>query len=603
MNARKLTLAGFIAVFGSVLCATNAQITPQLSIRSQGMNTPRHLAGAVQQVYTVDRNTFYGTVSAALEYSRTFNHKQITKALFGNTCCPTLTISGSQIPNRGENDWLADYFYLPTDFKSTVNFKPVIDNILLDINFYVSLDNWTPGLYFDFYAPLVHSRWDLGFCETIELKGTNTQAPGYFSPATMQRNQLFNSFQDFTSGDIVQPFTQTVAGVSFPMAFQRLLNARMNSSRLNQTRLADIRVDFGYNPIRNEDYHFGAALYTSLPTGNRPEGEYLFDPIIGNGHHWELGGHTNAHYTFCQSEDRANKIILYLDAIISHLFSGRQKRTFDLQGKPFSRYMLMERLSTPITNNLKGNGTTPSAQFFNEYQPVANLSNLSVDVSATIQTELTAMLTFVYGSFSWDIGYNFWYRSCEKLNLRGINGFENNTSWALKGDAFVFGFDRGPAGNDPLIGAVPLSATQSNADINNGLNFTTNRSFADASKNPGIDNPASATGDGNGTVDNNPLSASPDTNLITIQTSLQPVFITTQSLNVCGQLSRGLSNKIFTHFSHEWKQYEHWQPYLGIGGQAEFALNGSDDCEGRCNNAISSAISQWSIWLKGGLTF
>lgn len=116
MKAHKLTFAGFIAVFGSAFCATNSHITPQLSIRSQGMNTPRHLVGALQQVYTVDRDAFYGTVSAALEYSRSFNHQQITECLFGNKCCPTLTISGSQVPNRGENDWLADYFLLAHRF-------------------------------------------------------------------------------------------------------------------------------------------------------------------------------------------------------------------------------------------------------------------------------------------------------------------------------------------------------------------------------------------------------------------------------------------------------------------------------------------------------
>jgi hypothetical protein len=425
MKLHKLMFAGILASSGIVLYPQNQHITPQLIIRSPGLNTPRHLAGAVQQVYTADRNTLYGTLSAAIEYSRTFDHEEITNFLFGTKCCPTLTISGSQVPNRGANDWLADYFYLPTDFKSTVNFKPVIDNLLVDINFYVSLDNWTPGLYFAFYTPLVHSRWDLGFCETIEMPGTNTQAPGYFSPAVMQRNQLLSSFEEFASGQIVQPFTQTVGGVTFPMAFQRLNNARMNSDRLDQTRLADIRVDFGYNPLRNQDYHFGAALYTSLPTGNRPEGQYLFDPVIGNGHHWELGGHTNAHYTFWRSQDENKGIILYADAIICHLFSAHQRRTFDLADKPFSRYMLMEQLGTPINNNLKGNGTTPSAQFQNDFMPVANLSNLTVGVSATIQIELTALLTFVCDNFSWDIGYDFWYRSCDKINLRGINPFEN----------------------------------------------------------------------------------------------------------------------------------------------------------------------------------
>lgn len=603
MKLSMRTFTGIIALLSFVSSHAKIQVTPQLSIRSQGLNTPRHIVGAVQQVYTVAKDSLYGTVAAALEYTRSFDHEAITECLFGTKCCPTITISGSQVANRGANDWLADYFYLPTDFKSTVQVKPVIDNILLDINFYISLDDWTPGLYFAFYAPLTHSRWDLNFCETVEVKGTNTHLPGYFSPDSMQRTQLLNRFEEYASGEIVEPFTQTVAGVDFPMSFQRLRNARMNSCRLNQTRLADIRVDLGYNFVYENDYHWGISLYNALPTGNRPEGEFLFDPIIGNGHHWELGGHTNAHYTFWHSQDRDKQIILYLDAIVDHLFSAQQQRTFDIQGKPFSRYMLIERLGTPIDNNLLANGTAPVAQFENEFLPVANLSNLCVDVSATVQAELTAMLTFVCDRFSWDIGYNFWYRSCEKLRLRGNNPFENNNKWALKGDAHVFGFDRGAMGTGPLAGAVALSATENNATIFTGTNFTTDRSIADAIKNPGIDNPQNATGDGDGTTDNNPLSADPSSNATSIQTSLEPYFLDANTIDVCEQLTRGMSSKIFTHFSYLWKHREHWKPYLGIGGEVEFNHNNNSTCDNECDNCITCAISQWGAWLKGGLTF
>lgn len=603
MKHIKLIIAGILVVHSVTLHCATTTVIPYLPIRSQGLNTPRHLVGLIQQLYTNAAQGLYGTLAGTLFYNRSFDNNEISQCLFGITNCESITISGSRIDNRGANDWLADYFYLPTDFKSTISFKPVIDNVGAELSFYIGLDEWTPGLYFAIYAPLVHSRWDLNMCETVELKGTSSHAPGYFTPDTLQRNDLLKNFTQYASGTIAGPITQTVGGTDFTITLQNLRNARISTKRLNQTRLADIRTIFGYSFVRKDRFHLGLQALVTGPVGNRPEGEFLFDPIIGNGHHWEFGGSIIGTGIPWQSTDEEKKIIITTDISVTHLFAARQKRTFDLKGKPFSRYMLIERLGTPITNNLKGNGTVPCAQFTNEFLPVANLSRLCVDVSATIQAELTALLTFVCDNFSWDIGYNFWARSCENIKLRGVNPFENNTKWALKGDAHVFGFDRGAAGAGPLNGAVALSATQNNATITSGTNFTEDRTIAQAILNPGIDNPKNGTGDASGGMANNPLSAEPNATALTIQTSINPVLLDAFAVDVCERRSRGLSSKLFTHFSYSWLERKEWVPYLGLAGEVEFNHNGSTPCDTNCDECISCAISQWGVWLKGGMTF
>ena len=606
MIVKRHILAGVLTLLSSSIFALSSHITPYYSIRSQGLNTPRRLVGLVQQVFAVNKDTLFGTMAVALEYSRSFNENSINECLFGTKCCPQITISGSHTEDRGVDDWLADYFYLPTDFKSTVSFKPRIDNLLADFIFYIGLDDWVPGLYITAYAPLVHTRWNLNMCETVELKGTNSFAPGYFTPDTLQRNELLNNFSEYVSGDfIVGPIKQTFAGDDFTVTFQKLRNARIGSHEENQTRLADIRVALGYNYARLERFQAGISLQVAFPTGDRPEGEFFFEPIVGNGHHWELGVGLTIDGKPYVSQDQQRQIILYGDAKLYHLFSARQKRTFDLTNRPFSRYMLIERLGTPITNNLKGDGVTPSGQYQNEVLPVANLSNVSVNVSAGLQAELTAMATFVCDNFSWDVGYNFWARTCEKIKLFGTSPFDG-AKWALKGDAQVFGYDRGALGDGPLVGAIALSATESKATITSGTNLVSGVSVADALKNPNIDNPQNATGDASGGASDNPLSAAPFENQITIQTSVNPIFLTSTDLNVCEKRTRGLSNKIFTHFSYAWQQRAPgWIPYIGIGGEVEFGSSSDDcnDCATRCIECINCSLSQWGIWLKGGLTF
>ncbi len=604
MRIQKKITALLLLLTIHTIHTANPVVVPYYPIRSQGLNTPRQWAGIAQQFLTkIDKKT-HGILSAAFEYSRSFNADTITQCLFGNKKCPTLTISGSLVTDRNPTDLLADYFYLPSDFKSTINFKPSIDNIIVDVNFFIGLDEWVEGLYLAIYAPLVHSRWNLNMCETVELKGTNTFAPGYITPDTLQRNQLLTNFTSYAEGKGIGPYTQTVAGSDYTVSFQELNKARISQSDLNQTRLADFRVAIGYNFVQRDQLICAFQGLLTGPTGNKSEGEYLFEPIIGNGHHWELGGSLRLFGIPWYSQEMDKKIIISCDASFMHLFGANQRRTFDLKNKTFSRYMLAERLDSPIFNNLKGGGATPSAQFRNEYTPVANLTNTKVESSTTMQIEITAMLTFVSDYFSWDIGYNFWYQNCEHLKVRDAHILDNNSSWALKGDSFVFGFDRGATGAGPLAGAVPLSATQNKATIYSGLNFPDN-SASEASLNPNIDNPLPATGDGTGGSASNPLSANLNSSLLNIQTSIQPIFISFGDLDVCDRNAQGRSQKLFTHFNYTWKNRELWVPFIGLGGEVEFGQNEKKSMctSASCENCVLCSLSQWGIWLKVGMNF
>ena len=588
-------------------------ITPYFSIRSQGLNTPRHISGMIEQAFTAHNQNVHGTFAAVLEYSRSFDNEEITNCLFGTKECPAITISGSRVGNRGAQDWLADYFYLPTDFKSTISFKPVVDNVLLDFNFYLGLDEWAPGLYFTLYTPLVHSRWNIRMCETIDAKGTSTYVPGYFTPDTLARNELFNNFTQYADGTKIGPITQTVAGTDFTVIFQQLKNAKMSSSRLSRTRFADIRAGLGYNFIQNETAQVALQAFISAPSGTRPEGKYLFEPVIGNSHHWEFGAGFVGIGTLWKSEDEERQILLFGDISLMHLFSARQRRTFDLKNKPFSRYMLAQSLGTPISDNLQGNGTAPSAQFQHEFLPIANLTNVSIDSKISLQAEFTACLTVICNRVSWNVGYNFWGRTDEQIKLHVDNPFANNTKWALKGDAHVYGFDRGAGGSGALVGAVPLSATQSTATICGGKNFVATNTVAQAILNPNIDHPQNASGDSANATASYPLSAEPHATSITIKTSIDPVFLQTTDIDVCHNETSGMSSSLFTHFSYAWNDREGWVPYIGIGGQIEFAHHKNASCNDNCSGTncttsnfdtcIRCALSKWGAWCKGGITF
>jgi len=604
------TIPLLLIVIIHTTCATTQNfVTPHIAPRSQGVNLARHSVGWVHETHRYDRNSFYGSLSIIPEYTRSFNAHHLAKCLFGASLgsCNTINVSGSQVQGRGERDWLADYFYLPTDFQSTLHFKPVIDNFIIDANLYFGLEEWAKGLYCIIYFPIVHSRWNLNFCEKVQNSGVNDYAPGYVtsSPNGVPRNELLKDVSQFMSGKTIFPSDNDTN-----VLFEPLTKALMLPEKHIRTRIADVRVSFGWDAVNNACGRFGFYFQIAAPTGNKPEGRVLFESIVGNGHHWELGGGISGNWNFWYSADEKHSCELYFDATVTHFLTNEQVSTFDIQGKPLSRYMLAEKM-TAHTHDLKVGDTAddaqvPQFQFNNELSPVANVTTFPVHVKIAAQADIICILNYAHTCWNVDIGYNFWARSCEKIEP--VTRFEPvvNHFWALKGDAQVFGFDRGVDGTGPIIETVALSATESNATIHQGTNNTPSDQ---PPTNPGIDSPALAfVSSNNPFTDNDPLNSVPNGNaLAQINSSIIPHILKADDIELVG--TSGRSSKFFMHIHYQIPQRTSgWIPFIGFGGEVEFAHNAKNECsQAACitceQPCLPCAVSQWGIWIKGGASF
>lgn len=634
---------------------------PYFSIRSQGVDAARELIGETHLINLFAKDSFYGVAALTVEGTRSFRSNRIFDCLFGptgncntlcttscTTACPTtpcttscndcdtdsnrcINISGSRVADRGAGDWLADYFGLPTDFQSTVCFNPKVSNAIADFNLYLGLDGLMCGLWARIDAPFVHTKWDLDFCERVTQAGTNGYDAGYFGSVAVPRTQLRYEFTDYASGGRGL-FFQNLAQSNQNVFVEPLKASKLSKCSLSKNGVAEVRFDLGYNFAQNEDYHLGIAARVAAPTGNRPEGRWLFEPIVGNGHHWEFGGIITSHWTFWRNACNDASIGIYFDAKITHLFKTRQLRSFDLVGRPNSRYMLAERLDVPVltlfANPLPGDvagSQAPIAQFKNLLTPVANLTTLDVKVSSGIQADVVALLNFSKCDFSFDIGYNYWGRTCQKIRFACCDDSTEfaTRNWALKGDAFVYGFQQ--TGGTPIA----LSATESKATINAGTNTPVCTAFTTAdTANPGIDNPQFARSSATATGVGNNINVSP-TSLVQTRTSNDPIFLTNADVDLLSARSRGASSKIFAHLSYQWNDcFECWTPFLGVGGKVEFAHKRGSGCcstESSCDTGACSTgcvstaninvnpltenccklcnLSEWGLWIKGGFAF
>jgi len=612
MNNKNILL--FLLLTPLCLHTQIQQVTTFISPRSQGIDLARILVGWEHAFHRPDKKELYGTSAIVGQASTTFRTERINQCLFGEDIIKRgqsdtewkdfITISGSETSNRiPGKDWLADYFGLPTDFKSLVRFRPRVNTFLLDLQTFIGLNNIAQGLYVQFEFPFVYTNWDINIKEAIIQSGKNNYAPGYFNAAGVERENLLKCFSSFISGNQAPEINDSI--------FHKLKYAKISTQSHRLARFAELRTSIGYDHFIKNIHHMGLAAHIAAPCGNRARARFLFEPLVGNGGHWELGAEFTGHFRTWEKDDTEEKTDFYYDILITHFFKNTQKRSFDLKKKPNSRYMIAQKMTPVITDNITGNNTTPIGQFAHEYTPIANLTTFDTTININAQADLTVMYSYTKKRNVWSFGYGLWKRGCENITLNNPHCFEENT-WAIKGDAHLFGFiAQSTEQHDlPINTAVALSATESKATINSGTNFPktgissnpekATQQIATAARNPHIDFPQLAFA-GN----NQPLVASPNdtTPINSIGTSIQPYFITLQDIDINSAQTSGFSQKIFAHLNHAINSKKITDSYIGIGGEIEFGRQAGPTPVIGADKCINCALSYWTAWIKGGVSF
>ncbi len=391
------------------------------------------------------------------------------------------------------------------------------------------------GMYWRIHAPVTWTKWNLDVEETVINNGNVNEAVGF--------NSNITSFLDYACRGRAYPqntgFPTDEPSVVYDTAYS-LGAAKICPCSHRKTGISDIQMDLGWNFASNEDSHVGLYLRAVAPTGTRPNGRFLFEPIIGNGKFWQAGMGLDARHILWRSDDNEHEIGMYFDASLTHLIKTKQKRVFDLKCYgPLSRYMLL--YNTVSTGDIVHYNVTPAA----------NLTLAQVNVKCAIQADIMLMFNYTRDTFNWDLGYNFWARSCEKIDCCKVKSCEVCAS----------------------------------SDSCTGLDGHTWK-------------PAYACS----TIHN--LNA----------TSGTATALSKADLDIDAARTRGISNKIFTDIGYTWWDHDDRViPFLGIGAEIEFGKNTSccsNGCSGTCCDfcckrrcCLDAALSQWGLWLKGGISF
>lgn len=371
--------------------------TSFFATRSQGVNSALEALGWYQYINRIDRGLHVAVVVAPV-YSQAYKTGRIAEYFFGTD---TLTISGSTVPSRGDDDILADYFGLPTDYSSTVYLSPYLHNTLLDSALYVRYN----GFYLYVHVPYAWTKSGIELHEDKGLTNDNAPYPQYYMAQGAVQPPA-QSFKQAMSGGY------TWGNISPGLSFGKIA-----PNALHRHGVADVDVAIGWNFLRRERGIVGLALRFTAPTGNASTAEHLFEPMIGNGRHWQWGICFNAQGLIWE-KDGEQTLNFVVQTNVTTMLNADELRSFDLK-RPNgfgSRYILAKQFNNDI--------------YTGDTQPLINISTLPCKVRNAAQIDCTLMFAYEYMPYNACIGYNGWGRTGDGVTLKECLPGD---TWGLKG--------------------------------------------------------------------------------------------------------------------------------------------------------------------------
>jgi hypothetical protein len=573
-----------------------------------------------------DMEKCYGGIDLSFEYNRSFDNDRIACDLFGSN---TLLFQGSNVLNRNSHGLVADYFGLAPDTNIALDLNPLIQNFSFHAQTFLGLDKWAHGLYVILNTTVTGQKRELFH--------------NYYNDTTITplSDTPFN--YGYMGENLVTPLASVQEALQGQTRFGDMTTPRCygNFDFCPETTwgFADVQAMLGWDFLRKEKYYLGAYLIAIAPTGDKVNHEYaqtIFGNLVGNGKHWELGGGISGQTELWHRGTEKN-ITAYIDGYLTHIFSHRTTRSFDLTNNGcLSRYMLLKGYNQ---------STEADEQIVGTYDYNGNLiyaiNKSTQELKTSIPVKVDASLKFVFHNNHWDfgIGGNVYATAKEHGKCMACATTDcccftpTAATWGVKGCTNVYYWtgvvqdESDGAINPNTILPAYLNASQSNATmysacadntIDNAFTLSTYTIIS------GIETPnnhSTITNTVRGWVEGDIIPFADETlipgnsingNLYRAATirllddtvngytvyeapieSVNPAVITCPaSYNLCSGLSSSqFSGTIFGTLDYTWVDCN-WTPYIGVGGKGEFAPSNKP-----------GTLNQWGVWVKGGISY
>lgn len=284
-------------------------------------------------------------------------------------------------------------FTVNNNFQSTISIEP--EQSVIGLGLHIRQSFWKNhargrGFWISFSAPIEHVKNSMNFCEQVTNDGGGENE-------TANNVVVANMTEAFQQS--AWNYGKIVSGCS-----------------MKKTGLGDIEAKVGYEWLQQEPVHMESYFGLVIPTGNKNEAEYVFEPIIGRGKYFGIMLGSSLGLALWESEDGDKDLRYELANHYEVLFKRKQKRSFDLKNKPWSRYLPVyaseeaaeAALALMDENvNYAMNNSTPGINVFTQ----------DVQVTPGLTTDINTAFVFTWRKFQAEFGYNFLAKRAEKVEL------------------------------------------------------------------------------------------------------------------------------------------------------------------------------------------
>ncbi len=370
-------------------------------------------------------------LNLSAQYTRSFHTEGIAQWFFFNGC-DTMTVG---IPNEYESfnidgsqiglslgtlfDPYTDSVFLASGLIGSVTAKPIVENYIVDIDLWYDLSAWHENLWSRIEAPIVYMKTNMQMCSSGRGNQTDEYPLGLFS----LDKTIVDTYYDEICGAAPVPYSSIVCALEGNQgwgAVEPLRAGKFPSHELNKWTVPGVHFDLGYDIYDKLPWYFAGSMHIVFPTGNRPKGIYVFEPIIGANKSWQLGATAIAHYIkqFDQSE-----FGIYFYAVGTHLFKSKQDRVFSLNcNGPGSQLLLLKQFNDDKTGLINA-------------EREANIFLGTTKIGATLMFDGSLMFQYSHKHLVLDLGYNLWARTPEHRSKSVGLKMCCDTAFGIKGDA------------------------------------------------------------------------------------------------------------------------------------------------------------------------
>ena len=338
-----------------------------------------------------------GMFEAVLFGSRTTNDEDLARYFFFDGRSRLSVAEVGPVAGQagfGNQDLLAQNFNIFTvdgDFKSNITIAP--QESVIGLGLYDRQSFWRnhdrgSGFWISAATSIQHVKNMMNLCEFIENDGGGANE----AANTVVVANMIEAFrqEDWKYGKICA------------------------NSSMKKTGLADIEFKVGYEWLQQEPAHMESYLGIVIPTGNKNDGEYIFEPIVGRGKYAGIMFGSSLGLAIWNSEVGDKSIRYELANHTEYLFKRDQVRSFDLKNRPWSRYL-------PVYSSQEeaqeAAALTPPAHATNFSTPGINVFTQKVQVTPGLVHDINTAFIFNWNRFQAEIGYNFLARRAENVEL------------------------------------------------------------------------------------------------------------------------------------------------------------------------------------------